>query len=37
MTPGDNNTITAGQYIKLTTNGGSTNTVKAVFTLEITY
>jgi len=37
MTPGGNNTITAGDYIKLTTNGNSTNTVKAVFTLEITY
>jgi len=36
-TPTDNNTVTAGQYIKLTTNGGSTNTVKAVFTIEITY
>ena len=37
MTPGDNNTISAGQYIKLTTDGGSANSVKAVFTLEITY
>jgi len=35
--PSDYQTVTAGQYIKLTTNGGSTNTVKAVFTIEITY
>ena len=36
-TPTDYNTVNAGQYIKLTTNGGSTNAVKAVFTIEITY
>ena len=36
-TPGSNNTVTAGQYISLTTNGFSTGTVKAEFTIEITY
>ena len=37
VTPDNNNTVAAGEYIKLTTNGGSTGTVKAVFTIEITY
>ena len=37
MIPNNNNTVGVGDYIKLTTNGLSTNTVKAVFTLEITY
>ena len=36
-TPGSNNTVTAGQYISLTTNGGSTGIVKAEFTIEITH
>jgi hypothetical protein len=36
-TPSDNNAVSAGDYIKLTTDGGSTNTVSAVFTIEITY
>ena len=36
-TPTANNAVTAGQYIKLTSNGGSTTAVKAVFTIEITY
>ena len=35
-TPADNNAVTAGQYIKLTTNGASTNVVSAVFSLVIT-
>ena len=37
MTPGDNNTVAVGNYIKLTSDGASGNTIKAVFTLEITY
>ena len=37
MTPSDNNTINANEYIKLTTDGLSTGEVKAVFTIEITY
>ena len=36
VTPGNNNTVYSGQYIKLTTNGGSTGTVRAIFTIEIT-
>ena len=36
-TPADYNTVSVGNYIKLTSNGGSTNAVKAVFTIEITY
>ena len=36
-TPGSNNTVTAGQYISLRTNGASSGAVKAVFTIEITY
>ena len=32
-----NNSVSAGNVIKLTTDGNSTNTVNAVFTLEITY
>ena len=35
-TPADNHTVSAGQYIKLTTNGASTNVVSAVFSLVIT-
>tara|TARA_B110000503_G_C6926036_1_gene320739 strand:- start:32 stop:703 length:672 start_codon:yes stop_codon:yes gene_type:complete len=35
--PVNYNTVTAGQYIKLTTDGESSGTVKAVFTIEITY
>ena len=34
--PGDNNTVSAGNYIQLTTDGASTNTVSAVFTITIT-
>ena len=36
-TPGSNNTVTAGQYISLTTNGSSSGAVKAEFTIEITH
>ena len=32
-----NDSITAGDYIKLSTDGNSTNAVKAVFTIEISY
>ena len=35
--PSDNNTVNAGDYIRLITNGGNSNEVKAVFTIEITY
>jgi hypothetical protein len=35
-TPTAANTVAAGSNINLTTNGASTNTVKAVFTIEIT-
>ena len=34
--PSDNNTVAAGNYIKLTTNGASDNAVSAVFTITIT-
>ena len=34
--PSDNNTVVAGNYIKLTTNGASDNAVSAVFTITIT-
>ena len=34
-TPADNHTVAAGQYIRLTTNGASTNAVSAVFSLVI--
>ena len=34
--PGDNNTVSSGNYIQLTTDGASTNTVSAVFTITIT-
>lgn len=33
--PGDNNVVGAGDYIKLTSDGGSTTASKAVFTIEI--
>lgn len=33
--PGDNNVVGAGDYIKLTSDGGSTTHSKAVFTIEI--
>ena len=36
-TPADNNSVGAGQYIQLTTNGASTNSVSAVFSLVITH
>ena len=36
-TPGSNNTVTAGEYISLRTDGVSTGTVRAEFTIEITY
>ena len=36
-TPSVNNTVTAGQYIKLTSSAGGSGIVKAVFTIEITY
>ena len=35
-TPNDNNTVAVGNYIKITTNGASTNTVAATITLVIT-
>ena len=35
--PTANNSVTGGQYIKLTSNGLSGGAVKAVFTIEITY
>jgi hypothetical protein len=35
--PTANNSVTAGQYIKLTSDGESGGAVKAVFTIEITY
>ncbi len=35
-TPDDNNTVSVGDYIKITTNGASTNTVAATITLVIT-
>jgi hypothetical protein len=35
--PTANNTVIAGQYIKLTSDGASGGAVKAVFTIEITY
>ena len=35
FTPSDNNYVTAGHYIKLTSNGASTGT--SSFTIEITY
>ena len=34
--PADNNTVAVGNYIKITTNGASTNTVAATITLVIT-
>ena len=33
--PNDNNVVGAGQYIKLTSDGGSTTASKAAFTIEI--
>ena len=36
-TPADNNTVAAGEFIQLTTNGASTNSVSAVFSLVITH
>lgn len=35
-TPADNNTVAVGDYIKITTDGASTNTVAATITLVIT-
>lgn len=35
-TPTADNVVTAGTFIRLETDGGSTNTVAAVFTIEIT-
>ena len=34
--PDDYNTVSSGQYIKLTTDAGSTGAVRAIFTIEIT-
>ena len=36
VTPASNNTFTAGQVLRITTDGASTNTVSEIFTIELT-